>query len=403
MHRLDPGVDCPSHLLGRRPTVALLGLEGPLVGPEGPDLPAVGGLDVLDKPDGRDAHRDPIVLDLAAHRAAGGLEVHSCLSRPHPQVGVGLGTGLPVDAAHDVLGHGPPQRGVAPAVTRRLSALLGRVEDPVVVPVDPAGHRSSASAADIGGVLLSRGRCNACVGDGDTVLVVAVPAVVVVAVGPVAEALLGLGVSTRAQVGPGGLHAGGVDEAATEQVIAVAVRDLTTVPPGLQEGGGTAVGDRRVTEVGDQDQPQGDSGVARSLHGDGGAGGPFHEHGDRGPTDAVGLGVASAVLVDALLRRVVQPQGAVPVGEGRAGRDRPPGASSGVRAVTGAPAVQEAPGDSLVAGDLGLDPLAVEGLIGAAGVGGLRVGEDQAVEGHRCGAAVGGLESRGAGDVEADA
>ena len=316
---------------------------------------------------------------------------------------MGLGSGFPVDAAYDVLGHGPSQRGIRPAVTRHLGALLSGIEHTVVVPVDPAGDCSPSVATGVEGDVLARSGFDACGGDGDTVLVVAVPAVVVIAVGPVAEMLLGLGVDQGAQVGSGGVHAGGVDETAAEEVVAVAARDLTAVPLGLQESRGAAVGSGGIPEVGGQDQPQGDGGVAGSLHGDGGASRPFHEHGHCGPADAVGLGVASAVLVDALLRRVVQPQGAVPVGQGRAGSDRPPGASSRVGAVVGAPAVEETPGDSLVVGDLGLDPLAVEGLIGAPGVGGLGVGEDQAVEAHRRGAAVGGLEGRRAGDVEADA
>jgi len=74
-----------------------------------------------------------------------------------------------------------------------------------VVPVDPAGDCSPSVATGVEGDVLARSGFDACGGDGDTVLVVAVPAVVVIAVGPVAEMLLGLGVDRGAQVGVWGL------------------------------------------------------------------------------------------------------------------------------------------------------------------------------------------------------
>ena len=102
-----------------------------------------------------------------------------------------------------------------------------------MVPVDPAGDCSSAATAGVEGDFLARCGLDTCGGDADTILIVAVPAIVVIAVGPVTETLLGLGVDRRSQIGPGGVHAGGVDEAAAEEVVAIARRDLTAVPSGL--------------------------------------------------------------------------------------------------------------------------------------------------------------------------
>ena len=166
-----------------------------------------------------------------------------------------------------------------------------------------------------------------------------------------AEQLTALGIDTLPQTGRAliqvhgglGLNAEGVRGRG----------DFTALPLGLEERPGVAVGLGSVAEVGGDDEPQGNGGIAGALHCDRRLGGALHEHDGVGSAQTIGTAVASSALVDAFLVTGHEAQSVTAVGDLGVGSHllaRVPG-----DARVGSHGVQDSPGHILIG--TGLDPL----------------------------------------------
>ena len=161
---LGDGLGIARGALTRASDVSRLGLNSPLVHRQARSLiRSLAVVHILVELDSGNADGDLVVLDLTGGGNTRGLLIVAVivLGHAHAHVAVRLGAGFVVHTAHgvrDVLRNFPAECG-AIGRARHLVALLGVIEDAVVVPIDPSGDLPSALAGEALGVG-GTGRCS---------------------------------------------------------------------------------------------------------------------------------------------------------------------------------------------------------------------------------------------------